>query len=384
MLKVATIVGARPQFVKAAVVSRRLRAIPDVREVLIHTGQHYDENMSQVFFDDLRIPVPDFSLGIGSGPHGAQTGRMLSIIEEVLLREKPDWVLIYGDTNSTLAGALAAVKLHIPVAHVEAGLRSFNRRMPEEINRVLTDHAADLLFAPTITAVENLRHEGIEGNKVALVGDVMYDASLYYAEVADNKSRILQQLSIQKKGYALVTVHRAENTDDARRLGAILSAVHSVSEKLPVIFPVHPRTRAVLREKYAALSNDRLLAIDPVGYLDMVMLERNARLIATDSGGVQKEAFFYRVPCVTLRDETEWVETVDLGWNRVVPPTDGNSLANSLFDAMSAPPGKEALPYGEGNSSGKIADLLVNGPCRFRMHANSECDLEGMAADLLP
>jgi UDP-GlcNAc3NAcA epimerase len=359
MLKVATIVGARPQFVKAAVVSRQLRAIPDVHEVLIHTGQHYDDSMSQVFFDELQIPLPDFSLGIGSGPHGAQTGRMLSAIEEVLGRERPDWVLVYGDTNSTLAGALAAVKLHIPVAHVEAGVRSFNRRMPEEINRVLTDHAADLLFAPTATAIENLRREGIEDSKVALVGDVMYDAALYYAERANNKSSVLERLAVQKNGYALVTVHRAENTDDAIRLQAIIEAVHALSQTLPVIFPVHPRTRTVLREKYASLSTEKVLAIDPVGYLDMVMLEKNARLVATDSGGVQKEAFFYRVPCVTLRDETEWVETVDLGWNRVVPPTDKDSVTKNLFEALNALPGKEAFPYGEGRSSEKIAKLLT-------------------------
>ena len=293
--------------------------------MLVHTGQHYDENMSEVFFQELEIPKPDYYLGIGSGTHGAQTGRMLEAIEQVLLQIVPDLVLVYGDTNSTLAGALAAVKLHVPVAHVEAGLRSYNRRMPEEINRVLTDHASDLLFAPTEAAVENLKQEGISSNRIFLVGDVMYDASLYYGAKAERESRILQQLGLRPKQYVLATIHRAENTDDAQRLRSIFDGLELAAKEIPVIIPLHPRTREALKQE-AQLSKvaQHVLVIQPVGYLDMVMLEKHSRLIATDSGGVQKEAFFYNVPCMTLRSETEWVELVELGWNRLVPPLVAN------------------------------------------------------------
>jgi len=321
-MKTISIVGARPQFIKAAAVSRVLQKTQGVREVLVHTGQHYDANMSEVFFEELEIPRPDYNLGIGSATHGAQTGRMLEAIEEVLLREKPDWVLVYGDTNSTLAGALAAVKLHIPVAHIEAGLRSFNRRMPEEINRVLTDHASDILFAPTKAAVENLRREGISEEQIQLVGDVMYDAALYYGKKAECQSQSLNRLGLKPKEYILATIHRAENTDDPRRLRAIFEGLAEVDQEMKVVLPLHPRTRVVLVEVglYDKVARSVCL-IEPVGYLDMVMLEKNARAIATDSGGVQKEAFFHRVPCLTLREETEWVELVDLGWNCIIPPT---------------------------------------------------------------
>ncbi|MBI5017683.1 MAG: UDP-N-acetylglucosamine 2-epimerase (non-hydrolyzing) [Deltaproteobacteria bacterium] len=353
---VATVVGARPQFIKAAAVSRVLRATPGARQVLIHTGQHYDESMSDVFFEELEIPRPDHNLGIGSASHGAQTGRMLEAVEAVLVTEEPDWVLVYGDTNSTLAGALAAAKLHIRVAHVEAGLRSLNRRMPEEVNRVLTDHASDLLLAPTTAALENLAREGIGGSNVALVGDVMYDVALYFGDKAESESKALERLGLRPKEYALATVHRAENTDDPVRLAAILGGLSALAQRLPVVFPVHPRTRHRLTsEPLGGTSGLRL--IDPVGYLDMVMLEKNAALVATDSGGVQKEAFFHRVPCATLRDETEWVELVELGWNRLVPPRDAASVGATLVAALGAR-GREASPYGDGRAAEKIAALL--------------------------
>ncbi len=312
-MKVATIVGARPQFIKAAPVSRALRQ--QHTEVLIHTGQHYDDAMSAVFFRELEIPAPDVNLGIGSGPHGQQTGAMLAGIEEVLLAEQPDWALVYGDTNSTLAGALAAAKLHIPLAHVEAGLRSFNRRMPEEINRVLTDHVSTLLFCPTQTAVNNLAAEGI-AQGVHLVGDVMHEALLWAAERARTRSTILVRLGLQEKVYLLATVHRAENTDDPARLRAILDAFAALDE--PIVFPVHPRTQARIEALGLKSKFRNLKSIAPVGYLDMVQLEQSARMILTDSGGIQKEAYWLGVPCVTLRDETEWVETVEAGWNVLV------------------------------------------------------------------
>lgn len=309
-MKIVTIVGARPQFIKAAAVSRELRR--HHREVLVHTGQHYDDNMSQVFFDELGIPAPDYQLGIGSGGHGAQTGAMLSAIEAVLLREKPDRVLVYGDTNSTLAGALAAAKLRIPVAHVEAGLRSFNRGMPEELNRVLTDHLADLLFCPSETAVANLAAEGIAAG-VHWVGDVMREALASAWKRAERESKVLDRLGLVAGGYALATVHRAENADDLVRLTAIVEALQEISLRMPVIFPVHPRTRRRLPESPAGAGNLRLL--EPQGYLDAMQLTAAAAVVLTDSGGLQKEAYWLRVPCVTLREETEWVETVQQGWN---------------------------------------------------------------------
>jgi len=359
---IVTIVGARPQFIKAAAVSRVLRSQEAWREVLLHTGQHYDDNMSQVFFDELEIPRPGFHLGIGSGGHGAQTGRMLEKIEAVLLDSRPDWVLVYGDTNSTLAGALAAAKLHIPVAHVEAGLRSFNRRMPEEINRVAADHVSDLLLAPTETAVTNLRQEGIREDRIHLVGDVMYDAAMYYGGKAEAQSRILDRLQLAAGGYLLATIHRAENTDNPERLHAIFNGLSSLECGLPVVLPLHPRTRGVLeREGRLARVQTRLRLIDPVGYLDMVMLEKHARLIATDSGGVQKEAFFHRVGCVTLRDETEWVELVERGWNRLVPPTDSQRVIDGIHAALADEAGhrEEVRLYGGGNAARSISNLLA-------------------------
>lgn len=354
-MKIITIVGARPQFIKAAVVSRALRAqSQDVHEVLIHTGQHYDVNMSDVFFDELAIPRPDHHLGIGGGTHGQNTGRMIEHIETVLHKVQPAWILVYGDTDSTLAGALAAVKLHFPVAHVEAGLRSFNRRMPEEINRVLTDHAANLLFTPTETATRNLAREGLTGSKVQQVGDVMYDAALFYGAWADRHSRILAQLGLSSRGYILVTLHRAENADDADRMRGILAGF-AVSPK-PILWPVHPRTRKRLQE-FGLTLPATIRPIDPVGYLDMVMLEQHAALIATDSGGVQKEAYFHQVPCLTLREETEWVETLDNGWNRLVG-ADTEQLASALHQTWQ-PGVPQPQVYGDGHAAERIRDALL-------------------------
>lgn len=359
-MKILTVIGARPQFIKASIVSRLLKDISGMNEVIVHTGQHYDENMSTVFFDEMGISHPDYHLGIGSNTHGMQTGRMLESIEVVLLKEKPDCVLVYGDTNSTLAGALAAVKLHHPVAHVEAGLRSFNRRMPEEINRILTDHTSDILFSPTRTAVKNLHNEGIPGDKIHLVGDVMYDIAVYYSAIAEKKSSIIKQMNVRPGKYILATIHRAENTDDFTRLKAIFEGLKLVGSEIPVILPLHPRTRQALKTTgLLEKMGGSIRLIDPIGYLDMVMLEKNARLITTDSGGVQKEAFFYRVPCVTLRDETEWVELVDLGWNRVIRPDNSSHIASAILSALDSK-GDEGAPYGEGRAAEAVVKILSN------------------------
>ena len=340
-LKIVTILGARPQFIKAAPVSRAIaehnRSVSDssaaITELIVNTGQHYDRNMSQVFFEEMQIHKPIINLGIGSGHHGKQTGEMLIRIEEVLQKETPDWVLVYGDTNSTLAGALAAAKLHISVAHVEAGLRSYNREMPEEHNRVLTDHCANLLLCPSQTAVDNLKKEGIEKG-VHLVGDTMYDAVLQFSEIAKARSNILGKLDIKPSEYYLATVHRPYNTDNPKALKEILSAFLDLNK--PVVFPVHPRTRQRIMDSDLASNlftqlnrvpvqgvqpgqpQTPITMIDPVGYLDMLCLENSARMILTDSGGMQKEAYFLGVPCITLRPETEWVETVQSGWNVLV------------------------------------------------------------------
>ncbi len=313
-MKIISIVGARPQFIKCAPLSRELRKVH--QEILVHTGQHYDHDMSDIFFEELNIPKPDYNLGIGSGNHGEQTGKMLTEIEKVILRERPDLILVYGDTNSTLAGALAAVKHRIKVAHVEAGLRSFDRSMPEEINRVLTDHISDILFCPTKTAVDNLSKEGIT-HGVHLVGDVMLDALNYDIKVARKKSKIIENMRLEKKKYLVITVHRPGNTDSIDNMRSIIEALGE--SDMPVVFPVHPRTEKCLQE-YGLLEkmpgNVRL--IKPLGYLDMLMLMANARKILTDSGGIQKEAYMLGVPCITLRENTEWVETLEGGWNVLV------------------------------------------------------------------
>ena len=360
-MRIVTIVGARPQFVKVAAVSRQLRKEAGVHEVLVHTGQHFDANMSDVFFSELDIPPPDHHLGVAGGGHGAQTGRMLEAVERVLLDEVPDVVLVYGDTNSTLAGALAAVKLHIPVAHVEAGLRSFNRRMPEEINRVLTDHAAELLFAPTAAAVQNLRAEGIADGRVHMVGDVMYDAALAFGARAERESDALARLGLEPGGFVLATVHRAENTDHPDRLAAVFRGLAAVAEEVPVVLPLHPRTAGALdRLGLRSSIPPALRLVEPLGYLDMLMLEKSARLVATDSGGVQKEAYFYGVPCVTLRDETEWVELVEAGWNRLAPPVTAEAVAAAVLDSLGTRGRDEAL-YGDGTAGARVARILVHG-----------------------
>lgn len=355
MKTIATIVGARPQFIKVAPVSKALAGTGSIREVLIHTGQHHDAGMSDVFFDELGIAAPDHHLAIHGGGHGAMTGAMLQKLEPVLQSLKPDRVLVYGDTNSTLAGALVAAKLHIPVAHVEAGLRSFNRAMPEEINRVLADQLSDILFASTQTAVDNLRREGFIQERIFPVGDVMYDAALQVAQVASGRSGILADAGVEPGRYVLATVHRAENTDDPARLANMVAALDTVAMTLPVVLPLHPRTAN--RMKAAGLAFERVRTIPPVGYLDMVALESQAALIATDSGGVQKEAFFYHVPCVTLRDETEWVELVELGWNRLASPAAAD-LAGIILRALGSK-GVEARPYGDGTASRMIAEILA-------------------------
>ncbi|HET7189689.1 MAG TPA: UDP-N-acetylglucosamine 2-epimerase (non-hydrolyzing), partial [Gemmatimonadaceae bacterium] len=349
------------QFIKASVVSRRLRA-SGATELLVHTGQHFDQNMSDVFFTELGIPQPDFHLGVSGGNHGEQTGRMLERVEQVLIDTAPDWVLVYGDTNSTLAGALAAAKRHLPIAHVEAGLRSFNRRMPEEINRVLTDHLATVLFAPTDTAVENLRREGL-ADRTHLVGDVMYDCAIEYGRVVDARTTQLSAMALRPGEYVLATIHRQENTDSLERLSAILSALATVARDVAVVLPLHPRTRRFVAEHGLADLLAPLRVIDPVGYLDMVMLERGARLIATDSGGVQKEAYFHGVPCVTLRDETEWVELVTAGWNRLAPPTCASAVLQALRDGLtSRPPAQSGELYGGGQASARVVDALLTVP----------------------
>ncbi len=354
-MKILTVVGARPQFIKAAPVSRAIQEAGHC-QFLLHTGQHYDHGMSQVFFDELALPAPDVNLAVHASGHGEQTGKMLMGIEQVLLAEKPDWVMVYGDTNSTLAGALAAAKLHIPLAHVEAGLRSFNREMPEEHNRVLTDHCADLLFCPTRTAVSHLEREGITRG-VHLVGDPMYDAVLMFSERAEQRSTLLKDLGLQDGGYLLATIHRAYNTDDLEVLKNIFSALESIDEQ--IIFPIHPRTRARLESAGLtghAWAGGRIHLIDPVSYLDMLMLEQHARLILTDSGGVQKEAYFFAVPCLTLRPETEWVETVESGWNLLVEP-EAESLSEALQHRF---PTLDQHPpfFGDGRSAQAMVSVL--------------------------
>jgi len=350
-VKIVSIVGARPQFIKVAAVSHKLRK--GHREILVHTGQHYDYEMSGIFFDGLELPRPDRDLGVGSGSQGFQTGAMLKGIEDVLLAERPDFVLVYGDTNSTLAGALAASKLSIPVAHIEAGLRSFNRCMPEEINRVVADHLSELLLCPSDVAVSNLAAEGISKN-VHLVGDVMLDVLNWAKERAAtaNRPAILDRLRLEKQAYLLATVHRRENTSEFAQLSSILNAFNSVNE--PVVFPVHPGTRKVITERgFHAAPHVRLL--EPVGYLDMVALVGSARLVMTDSGGLQKEAYWLGAPCLTLRNETEWVETVEAGWNLLV-----GSDAVKIVDAVHsfAPPDSRPALYGDGAAADRCVELI--------------------------
>ena len=348
-MKIITIVGARPQFIKAAPVSKTLRT--EHEEIIIHTGQHYDANMSDIFFNELKIPRPDYNLEIGSGSHGMMTGRMLEKLEEIYLKEKPDFVLVYGDTNSTLAGALAASKLLIPVIHIEAGLRSFNKSMPEEQNRILTDHISDLLLVPTEDAIKNLTNEGIKKG-IHNVGDVMYDAVLMFKEIAKSKSGLLKELDVNSGEYILTTIHRAENTNDINRLRNMIEALNESGEK--IILPLHPRTKKFI-EGYGLNFNENIKVIDPIGYLEMLMLEENSKMIVTDSGGVQKEAYFMGKPCITMRDETEWVETVACGWN-VVVGTDKNKILDNIRNFK--PTSIQQAIFGDGNAAQKILNII--------------------------
>lgn len=341
--KILTVVGARPQFVKAAAVSRAFGTSSRLAEVMVHTGQHFDDNMSEIFFRELAIPRPAYNLDIHGGSHGEMTGRMLEALERILISERPHAVLVYGDTNSTLAGALAAAKLNIPLAHVEAGLRSYNRRMPEEVNRVLTDHVSALLFCPTTASVANLAREGVTDG-VHHVGDVMFDATLFARDRARAQSRILETLGLEPGRYAVATLHRAENTDDAARLSEIFAFLEGEARTQEIVLPVHPRTRKALDG--AGIATGAIRLIDPVGYLDIHCLVASAAQVLTDSGGLQKEAYFHGVPCVTLRDETEWVETVSHGWNRLLkgPPY--------------VTPRRPIADYGDGNASARIVSIL--------------------------
>lgn len=349
-MQIVTVIGARPQFIKAGPVSRAFLA-RGVEEILIHTGQHYDFNMSYIFFGALGLQKPDHHLGVGSGTHGAQTAKMLDAIEQIVLVHRPDVLLVYGDTNSTFAGALAAAKLHVPVVHVEAGLRSFNRRMPEEINRVLTDHISSLLFCPTETAVRHLADEGVTQG-VHMVGDVMKDALDYWQNNGCQQSTALASIDIDPKSYYLATVHRAENVDSPDRLNSILRAFGVVD--LPVILPLHPRTRHALEQRNQPLP-DNIRAIDPVGYLEMLELESNAVALLTDSGGVQKEAYMLGVPCITLRDETEWVETVNAGWNTLAG-ADTETILSSIRNLIADGPRPQL--YGDGHASDRIVRVI--------------------------
>jgi UDP-GlcNAc3NAcA epimerase len=352
---IVTIVGARPQFIKAAVVSRVIRETDDIKEIIVHTGQHYDENMSDIFFDELDIPKPNYNLAIGSGSHGMNTGRMIEAIETVLETVKPSLIMVYGDTNTTLAGAIAASKMHIPIAHVEAGLRSFNRRMPEEINRVLTDHVSSLLFTPSETAVQNLATEGIKGEKVINVGDVMFDAARYYAALSEKRSNILEELNLQTGDYFLLTMHRQENTDIQERLLGIFEGLKDST--CPIVWPIHPRTAKMLKS-FDIKVPEVIQMIDPVGYLDMVMLEKKAKLIVTDSGGVQKEAYYHGIPSITLRDETEWVELVSLGVTKIVGADPG--LIRSSIKEMTNKRMPEDAIYGTGEAGNAITTSIIN------------------------
>ena len=358
-MKILTVVGARPQFIKAATVSRAISNRNGVEEILVHTGQHYDSNMSDTFFDELAIPNPQHHMGIGSGHHGAQTGAMLEGIEKIILDESPDWLLVYGDTNSTIAGALAAAKLHVSVAHVEAGMRSFNRQMPEEINRVMTDHLATLNMTSTSTATAHLSNEGIDGARVVEVGDVMYDAALFYGKRAGAREELFGRLGIEPGSFLLATTHRAENTDVPERMHAIVDAFVELGSDHSIVLPLHPRTRAVLDRSGDLERLSKVITLcEPLGYLDMVALERDALLVITDSGGVQKEAFFHGTPCITLRDETEWTELVDAGWNTIVPPCSSSEIVSRVRSCIGTH-GSDIEPYGQGDAADRVVDAII-------------------------
>ncbi|MEY2898327.1 MAG: hypothetical protein RL138_380 [Bacteroidota bacterium] len=354
-MKIITVIGARPQFVKAAVVSRAIQQQAGIEELIIHTGQHFDANMSDVFFDEMSIPKPSFNLNIHGLNHGAMTGQMLEGIEKILVAEKPDAVLVYGDTNSTLAGALAAVKLHIPVAHVEAGLRSFNMRMPEEVNRILTDRISNWLFCPTQTAIDNLVNEGYQhiGIPMLNVGDVMYDAAMYYATMSEERAQVAKQFA--KDSFVLCTLHRAENTDNIENLKSILAALNQICKEVNIVLPIHPRTRQIIAKNNLQVD---FTMIDPVGYFDMIELLKNCRFVMTDSGGLQKEAYFFAKHCITLREQTEWVELVNNGFNEIT-----GSDTERILSAYRALPSRKAdfslALYGDAKAGEKIVQALM-------------------------
>lgn len=355
-MKILTVIGARPQFVKAAAVSREIKKHKGMKEIIVHTGQHFDKSMSDIFFDEMEIPKPDYNLNINGLSHGAMTGQMMEKLDTILLNVRPDFVLVYGDTNSTLAGALCASKLHFKVAHVEAGLRSYNMCMPEEINRIIVDRISNVLLCPTDTAINNLKKEGFDNFDCSIVksGDVMYDAALYYAKKSSLKSLILVDRLLKKDNYVLATIHRAENTDDIARLSSIIKALNEIAKNERVVLPMHPRTKKILLQNKLGLKVD---VIDPVGYFDMLELIKNCSLVMTDSGGLQKEAYFFGKKCITLRDETEWVELVDGGFNQVV-----GSEYSRIIDSYNLSKSKKcnfsANLYGEGNASKKIIETL--------------------------
>ena len=350
-MKILTILGARPQFIKAGSVSREIAKHSEIQEVIVHTGQHYDANMSDIFFDEMKIPKPDYFLGVGGKSHGVMTGQMIEKIEEVVLKEKPDWVMVYGDTNSTLAGAIVASKLHIKLAHIEAGLRSFNMKMPEEVNRILTDRVSQILFCPTDTAIKNLHNEGFENFDIDIVksGDVMQDGAIFYKNLATKPECKIE------KDYILCTIHRAENTDDEGRIRSIFEALNIIANEKEIILPLHPRTKKIIKELQVDSSN--LTIIDPVGYLEMVWLIDNCSLVMTDSGGLQKEAYFFEKQCITLRDETEWVELVKNGFNTLVG-ADKEKILNA-YKNQTAFQGKDIELYGGGKASEKIINELI-------------------------
>lgn len=357
-MKVITILGARPQFIKAAAVSREIARYPRIQEIIVHTGQHFDRNMSDIFFDEMQIPYPNYHLNINSLSHGAMTGRMIEGIEGILLNEKPDIVMVYGDTNSTLAGAIAAKKLHLKLVHVEAGLRSFNLNMPEEINRILTDRISDILCCPTDKAVANLKKEGFDEFqcKVLKTGDVMYDAALFYSNISSEKSTIMKKLKLNKEDFILCTVHRAENTDNSDRLTHIIEALNEISRDIKIVFPMHPRTANIIKNNHIKMT---FSPIEPVGYFDMIELLKKTSIVLTDSGGVQKETFFFQKPCITLRDETEWTELVDNGFN-LLTGADKDKIIRGIEEMKNRHLDYDIKLYGGGNAAKNIVDAIYN------------------------
>ena len=375
-MKIVTIIGARPQIIKAAALSRAIKThySSEIQEIIVHTGQHYDENMSAVFFDELGIPRPDYNLHVGSASHGVQTARMTEGIEEILLKEQPDFIVLYGDTNSTLAGAVAAAKIHVPIVHIEPGLRSFNKSMPEEINRIVCDHCSTLLFSPTFAGVENLKREGfamdnespytIDNPKVYYCGDIMYDNSLHFANIAEQKTNIIQRLELADKPFILATIHRDSNTDHPERLNAIFSTLLNLSKECQVVLPLHPRTAKLLKTNLKeelqgqVFNNSNIRLIPPVSFLEMIALERHARLVMTDSGGVQKESYFFKKPCIILRPETEWVEIVETG-NAILADANEARIIEAWTHFENNPPTTFPEIFGDGHAAEFMLEQML-------------------------